>query len=1145
VLDDCRKRADTHEGRLKKSGGSRRVPLIVGVGASAGGLEAFTQLLQHLSADTGMAFVLVQHLDPARDSALSELLSKATSLPVREVTDGLPVAPNHIYVIPPNRGLSIARGVLKLRPRPATGGALRSIDSFLEALASDQGDRAIGVILSGTATDGTLGLEAIKAGGGITFAQGDSARFDSMPRSAIAAGCVDFVLDPGEIARELDRIAKHPLVGGRAALPKGGRASATARGDDAAVLPTGGGGTPRKRGRRAGAEAEAASGNAADDGYARIMLLLRNHRGVDFSLYKTTTIRRRIARRMVLNRQETLPEYGRFLRGNGNELDALYADVLISVTSFFRNPETFDVLKGKVFPKLLQQRGDDPIRVWVPGCSTGQEAYSIAMAFVEAAEKAPRRRKLQMFATDLNEALLEKARNGLYARSLAQDVSPERLRRFFVEEEGGYRVGKPLREMIVFARQNLIADPPFSRMDLVSCRNLLIYLEPSLQKNAMRVFHYALEPLGFLLLGASESVGGFSDLFEPMDRKHKLYSRKAASASAPRLPAGEQRGERPPSARRRMAVPLPATSGQGEPEGFRGELSSQREADRITVNRYAPPGVLVSAEMQILQFRGPTGAYLEPPVGKASFDLLKMAREGLMLPLRAAINKAKKENRAARKDNVRFQQDGEARTVNVEVIPLKNLKERCFLILFDDAGKSGRAARSPAAPGRPGGERARTAPPGRLGKREESRQVADLEQELVETRGYLQSVQEQHEAASEELQASNEEIQSANEELQSTNEELETSKEELESTNEELSTVNEEMANRNTELNRLNSDLFNLQSSTKLAIVLLGRDLTVRRFTAEAGRQFNLLSSDVGRPIGDVRHNLDLTDLETIITEVIDTVRECEREVRDRSGRWYSLRVRPYLTLDNQLDGAVLVLVDIDALKRAELRVAEARKHAEAIIDTVPDPLLVLHGDLRIRAANAAFYRVFRLSPAETEGRSISELDRGAWNIPGLRQALEDIIPHDSSFADFKVIADFERIGRRAMLLNARTLREAGDRPRLVLLGIRDITDREQAAEEVRESERRLREMIDALPAAIYTTDAEGRITHFNPAAVELSGRRPEPGTDRWCVSEKLYHPDGRPMPHDEGPMAIALKENSAERGAEIILERPDGPIRS
>jgi two-component system CheB/CheR fusion protein len=417
-------------------------------------------LLKHLPIDSGLGVVLVQHLDPQHESALTQLLSRATSMPVREITNNLHVEPNHVYVIPPNTTLSIAAGALKLQARKKGRTPSRSIDSFLESLAEDKRERSIGVILSGTASDGTVGLEAIKAEGGITFAQDDSAKYDSMPRSSVAAGCVDFVLSPAGIAKELARIAKHPYIAGQAHELLMAEEDRT----------------------RAHVEAGAAKSKAGEDGFKKILLLLRNHSGVDFSLYKSATIQRRITRRVVLNKKDSLEDYAKFLKGNSKELDALYSDALISVTSFFRNPEAFEVLKRTVFPKLLEQRGDNPFRVWVLGCSTGQEAYSIAMAFMESADKEPRLRKLQIFATDLNDTLLDKARQGLYAKSLAEHLSPERLRRFFVEEEGGYRIVKSLREMVVFARQNLISDPPFSRMDLISCRNLLIYLEPRLQR---------------------------------------------------------------------------------------------------------------------------------------------------------------------------------------------------------------------------------------------------------------------------------------------------------------------------------------------------------------------------------------------------------------------------------------------------------------------------------------------------------------------------------------------------------------------------------------------------------------------------------------------------------------------------------------
>ena len=1030
---------------------------IVGIGASAGGLEAFTQLLKAMPLDTGFGFVLVQHLDPLHESALAQLLARVTAMPVHEVTNNLRVEANQVYIIPPNASMGIVRGRLKLQPRTRNGTAARSIDFFFEALAKDQQERAVGVILSGNASDGTIGLEAIKAEGGLTFAQDDSADYPSMPRSAVAAGCVDAVLAPARIARELARIALHPVVAARLA---------------------------------AGANGQKAAPGPADrpetDGYKKILLQLRNHTGVDFSLYKATTIHRRITRRAVLNHRNSLESYADFLRGNAKELDALYTDALINVTSFFRNADAFALLKAKVLAKLVAQRGDDPLRVWVLGCSTGQEAYSIAMLFTEAAEKSHRPRQLQVFATDLCEANLVKARHGLYPKSVTADVSPERLRRFFVQEEGGYRVIKSIREQVLFARHNLISDPPFSRMDLISCRNVMIYFEPSLQKKVIPAFHYALKPSGCLFLGASDSVGGFTELFAPLDKKHKLFSKKAAPTLAFPLPVRNEAGHR--------AAPASAPAGRGPggaTETYRGELSAEREADRVTVNQFAPPSVLISDDLQILQFRGPTGRYLEPPTGKARFDLLKMAREGLMLPLRAVINRAKKDHQIARKTNVPFQLEAKSHTVNLEVVPLKNLQETRFLVLFEDPDRPARPAADAVPPAR------------RASPREETARIAGLEQELAETRDYLQSIQEHQESANEELQASNEEGQSANEDLQSLNEELETSKEELESTNEELTTVNEEMVSRNTELNRLNSDLTNLQSSTKLVILLLGRDLTIRRFSAHAEKQFHLHASDLGRPIGGIRHNLDLPDLEALITEVITTVSECEREVQARDGRWYSLRVRPYLSADNKVDGAVLVLVDINATKTAELAVTHARDFAEAVIDSVRDPLLILDSALRVQKANKAFQTTFRVSPAEIMGRTVFELGRGRWDIPKLRSLLQGILPRRASFDNFEVTHHFKNIGRRTMLLNARPLsQEAGHREK-ILLGFQDVTELQDYQARVRASELRYRRLFEAAKDGILILDPRTRkITEANPFIVQVLGYTREQliGKELWQI---------------------------------------------
>ena len=1051
---------------------------IVGVGASAGGLEAFTQLLKALPVDTGMGFVLMQHLDPEHASALTQILSRSTSMPVCEITNEQTVESNHVYIIPPDTNLSIAKGVLKLRPRPKPRTPHRPIDLFFESLALDYRERAIGVVLSGTASDGTLGLEAIKVAGGITFAQDDSAKQNSMPRSAVAAGCVDLVLSPTKIAEEIARIAKQPYVAGQT-LALSSRTQwdleeATAHQVNDPPMPV-------IEGELSRGEATASDTASGSDGFMKILSLLRNHTGVDFSLYKSSTIQRRIARRLVINRQNSLDDYATFLRGNTKELDALCTDVLISVTSFFRNPEAFEVLQLDVFLKLLQQPGDDPIRVWVPGCSSGQEAYSIAIAFMEISEKSPRGRNLQVFATDLNENLLEKARFGLYPKTLSDEISPERLSRFFVVEQGGYRVSKSLREMVVFAKQNLFVDPPFSRMDLISCRNLLIYLGPSLQSKTIPTFHYAIKPGGFLFLGASESVGSFTDLFEPIDKKCKIYSKKVAPTQSFHMPASRDRWRAASTGRRESTL----STGQPQPtDGISCELSARREADRIIINQFSPPGVIVNADFQVLQFRGSTGEYLKPPVGKASFHLLKMAWEGLMLPLRSAMEESKKENKTTRRENVRIVQNGETRAVNLEIIPLKNLPEACFLVLFEDTKKADQAPLR-ALPLKPP-----------ITKEEEASRVKELETDLSDTREYLHTIQEQHEAASEELQTSIEEVQSANEELQSINEELETSKEELESANEELTTVNDEMSHRNSELKVLNNDLINFQNSAKLIFLQLGRDLTIRRFSPQAERQFDLLASDVGRPISHIRHNLVHADdartpfdLVGLCVEVIDTETEQERDLLDKAGRWHFLRVRPYVTLDAKVDGAVLILMEINDLKQSEQAVVAARDYAENTVETVRDPLLVLNGELKVESANRSFYREFRVEPAETIGTYIYDLGNHQWDIPRLRELLEEILPQSTSIEAFQVEHNFERLGHRVMLLNARRIFDPQRKTKQILLAIEDITERIELEQRLNASEALYRRLFETAKDGVLILDADnGRILEANPFMAELAG---------------------------------------------------------
>jgi len=851
---------------------SRRASFpIVGVGASAGGLEAFTQLLKAIGSGTEMAYVLVQHLDPSHKSSLTELLAKATEMPVSQVTDATLVEPNHVYVIPPNVDMSIAQGILRLTPRTETLGRHMPIDRFLRSLAEDQGSNAIGIILSGTASDGTLGLAAIKAEGGITFTQDEkSAKFDDMPRNAIAGGCVDFVLPPDAIGRELARVRAHPYLA----------SSASSR--TAELLPDG------------------------DPQLKNILHLLQTANEVDFSDYKPATVKRRILRRMALHKVGELKEYVQFLRHHPAEAEALYEDMLIKVTSFFRDPDAFEALKAEVFPSILKHRSpEEPIRVWVPGCSTGEETYSQAIALLEFLGNRSADIPIQLFGTDLGQGGIEKARAGIYPDSIAADVSPERLRRFFLKVEGGYRINKTIRDMCVFARQNLLQDPPFSRIDVISCRNVLIYLGPVLQKRIMPIFHYALKPRGFVMLGGAEGIiGTASDLFELMDRKHKIYCRKSI-ASGLHLDFAASRYSREAG----------NTSGGEQVQKREGSLrlsDLHKEADRILLTKYAPVAVVINDDMEVLESRGHVGLYLELAPGRASFNVLKMAREGLLFDLQAAINEAKKEKRGApvRKENVQIERNGELKEVNLEIAFLKvaSDRRRHFLIMFEDSRPADRAD---AAGNTPGEAKVSKGGKGKHSNHQRSR----LRQELAATKRYLHSIVEDKEASNEELQAANEEILSSNEELQSANEELQTAKEELESTNEELHTVNEELHNRNFELTEANADLVNLISSVNIAMVMLGRDLRIRRVTPKGGQPFGLIPMDVGRPITNIRSNIDVPDLEQMILEVINTVSVREREVQDRQGHWYSLRILPYKTLEDTIDGAVLTLVDINDLK--------------------------------------------------------------------------------------------------------------------------------------------------------------------------------------------------------------------------------------
>ena len=841
---------------------------VVGIGASAGGLEAATSLLKELASHLGMAYVLVLHLDPARESKVSEILARTTPIPVVQAQDGMRVEPDHIYVIPPNCEMTIDHWVLHMKEREPHRSANTTIDTFLRSLAVAHGSDAIGVILSGTASDGTLGLAAIKGEAGITFAQEpSSAKYDGMPASAIASGCVDFILTPGGIAKEIARIRHHPYIADRF-----------------------------------NPEAEQV-GDESD--MEQIFRLLRRTTRVDFSGYKSPTIARRIQRRMALQKIDKLKDYGNFLHREPQEVQALYQDLLINVTSFFRNPDAFAALRQVVYPAILAARtsASGPLRVWVPGCSTGEETFSHAISLVEFLGEERADIPIQVFGTDLSESAIQLARAGVYRENIEADVTPTRLRRFFYKADGGYQIKKTIRDLCIFSTQNVFNDPPFSRMDLVSCRNVMIYLSQSLQKRVVPIFHYALNPTGFLMLGSTEGLlGAGSELFEMTDKKQKIFRKRLVSAP---VAFGFSVGmpEHGPTG-------TPTVTGQSKsPEAPKIPMELQREADRLLLARYVPPAVLINEHLEILQTRGRTASFLELPSGKASLNLLKMARPGLLFELQGAIDEARKQGFEAIRSRVRVE-DEKIKTVTIRVVPFKvpTQTQHSFLIVFEsdlpveDGMPPSGLVQAPAA---------QMVDPSSSGEYSVlGKQIAQLRQELAATREYLQSIIESQEGTNEELQSANEEIQSGNEELQSTNEELQTSKEELESANEELHTVNEEMQHRNELLTQLNNDLTNLLYSVSLPIVMVGADLSVRRFTPQAAAVLGLSSSDIGRPMPRLRLKLDMGSLEQNMLDVIQQVQSQQLHVQDNEGKWCILRIVPYRTMDNRIDGVVLSVMN-------------------------------------------------------------------------------------------------------------------------------------------------------------------------------------------------------------------------------------------
>ncbi len=892
---------------------------IVGIGASAGGLAAFEAFFSGMPPDTapGMAFVLVQHLAPDHKSILTDLIRRYTRMQVFEVVDGMTVQPNCTYIIPPNCDMAFLNGALQLMEPSAPRGQRMPIDFFFRSLAQDQHERAICIVLSGTGSDGTLGVRAIKGEGGMVMAQNpDSTEYDGMPRSAIATGLVDYELPPAEMPAQLMAYVTHAFVN----LPRAA--------DTPAPL--------------------------AENALKKIFILLRAQTGHDFSQYKPTTIHRRIERRMAVHQIETVDGYVKYLQQTPPEVEALFRDMLIGVTKFFRDPEAFKALAEHVLPKLFAGKpAGAVIRVWSQGCSTGEEAYSLAILLQERIEALKQSFKVQVFATDIDSYAIATARAGIYPANIAADILPERLARFFAADPNGstYRIHRGIRDMLVFSEHNVIKDPPFSKLDLISCRNLLIYMDGNLQKKLFPLFHYALNPGGFLFLGTSETLGDFNDLFAVLDRKLKLYQRKEDFHHTQLAALGRFL----PSITARDV----AFAQTDKKKVFSGKLPLRELTEQSILQQVAPAGALVNGLGDILYLHGRTGLYLEPTPGEAGVNnILKMAREGLRHDLTTSLHKAARARTVVRCMGLRVKTNGDFTTVNLTVRPVAagpavTPEEPLYLVILEEALPSDLVNYDKETVDQTSDADVR---------------IAALNQELRAKDEYLQTANEELETSNEELKSSNEEMQSVNEELQSTNEELETSKEELQSVNEELATINSELQTKVADLSRANNDMNNLLAGTGIGTVFVDHGLRILRFTPAASMIINLILSDIGRPVGHIVSNLVGYDrLVTDTQSVLNTLIPKEVEVRTTGGKCFTMRIQPYRTLDNVIEGAVISFVDITEMKQTKeaLRKANEMLRLAVVVRDAHDAITVQDMDGRILAWNPAAVRMYGWSEAE------------------------------------------------------------------------------------------------------------------------------------------------------------------------------------
>lgn len=957
--------------------------LYVGLGASAGGLDAFEKFLSNIpEKNTGMAFIIVQHMDPNHKSGLVNILSHFTKLKVQEVTDGIEVQPDNVYIIPPNKDMGILDGKLQLMEPIEPHGLRMPINYFLTTLAQDQEERSVGIILSGFGSDGSIGLKAIKSNGGISIAQEPStASSDGMPNSAISTGHVDIVLAPEEMPKKILSYKKSSSK----IIKK--------------IMNT---------------------EDRTEQALMKIFILIRNRTGYDFSQYKKSTIYRRIGRRMNIHQIEEIPNYLRYLQENSSEIDLLFKEFLINVTHFFRDPLAFDAFKQSVQNYINDNKSDlETLRVWVPGCSSGEEVYSIAIVIQEVLEETNMHLEVQIFGTDMDVNSIKTARTGTYSDIISKDITPERLNKYFYKKENLYIIKNNIRDNVVFANHSVLKDPPFTNLDILSCRNLLIYLETEAQEKVLSKFNYSLNRDGILFLGPSENVGDFLDTFQVIDKKWKVF--KSIKSDRSRTDFIKTY---PFPFDKNYSINSIANWDIKENKSKKSSLNITAIAEKNLIDLFAPPSAIINNSGEILFIHGRLGEYLELSPGKARMNILEMAKEGIKLGLNAAINDAISNNKETICETLKINGDCDIKnSVKLTVKPLNNPEtvKGLFLVSFDKTSiksdlDDNQIILDPLS--------------------QNNEHIKTLERKLKLTTERLNNTIEEMTTSNEELKSANEELQSMNEESQSTNEELETSKEELQSINEELTTVNSELQLKIDELSSVNDDMTNLFNSTEIATIFVDNNINIRRFTEEATKLIKLIESDVGRPLSDIVSQIKYPELIDDIGQVIKRVVFKEKEVNTAKGEWYKVRIMPYKTSKNVIDGATITFIDISSIKNIQEKMQSALNYAEDIVNTIREPLLILDEHLTAISANHSFYESFKLEKSDVEGIKLAEIGRGNWNIPSLISQLKNIAEH-KEYKDFEFENDFKGVGHKKILLNIRKINRRDLDTKLILLSMK------------------------------------------------------------------------------------------------------------